>query len=91
MEKPAINQYPIHDLIKQRWSPVAFNNRPIEPTKIASLLEAARWAASCFNEQPWFFIVATQDNTQEYEKLLSCLVEANQKWACDSMSQKANI
>ncbi|MDJ0507899.1 MAG: nitroreductase family protein [Crocosphaera sp.] len=84
MEKPAINQYPIHELIKQRWSPVAFNNRPIEATKVASLLEAARWAASCFNEQPWSFIVATQDNSQEYNKLLSCLVEANQKWAKDA-------
>ena len=75
MEKPADNQYPIHELIKQRWSPLAFNIRPVEPEKIASLLEAARWAASCFNEQPWFFIVATQDNAQEYEKLFSCLVE----------------
>ena len=84
MEKPAENQYPIHELIRQRWSPVAFNTRPIEPEKIASLLEAARWAASCFNEQPWSFIVATQDNTQEYEKLFSCLVEANQKWAKDA-------
>ena len=84
MEKPADNQYPIHELIKQRWSPLAFNIRPIEPEKIASLLEAARWAASCFNEQPWFFIVATQDNAQEYEKLFSCLVEANQTWAKDA-------
>ncbi|MDJ0732387.1 MAG: nitroreductase family protein [Crocosphaera sp.] len=84
MEKPANNQYPIHELIKQRWSPLAFNTRPIEPEKIASLLEAARWAASCFNEQPWSFIVATQDNIEEYEKLLSCLVEANQKWAKDA-------
>ncbi|MDJ0597373.1 MAG: nitroreductase family protein [Crocosphaera sp.] len=84
MEKLATNQYPIHELIKQRWSPLAFNTRPIEPTKIASLLEAARWAASCFNEQPWCFIVATQDNIQEYEKLLSCIVEANQKWAKDA-------
>ncbi|WP_107668407.1 nitroreductase family protein [Cyanothece sp. BG0011] len=81
MEKPANNQYPIHELIKQRWSPLAFDNRPIEPEKIASLLEAARWAASCYNEQPWCFIVATKDNTEEYEKLFSCLVEANQKWA----------
>ena len=84
MEKPADNQYPIHELIKQRWSPLAFNIRPVEPEKIASLLEAARWAASCFNEQPWFFIVATQDNAQEYEKLFSCLVEANQTWAKDA-------
>ncbi len=84
MEKPAQTEYPIHELIKQRWSPLAFNSRPIESEKIGSLLEAARWAASCFNEQPWFFIVATQDNTQEYEKLFSCLVEANQKWAKDA-------
>ena len=84
MDKPADNQYPIHELIKQRWSPLAFNIRPVEPEKIASLLEAARWAASCFNEQPWFFIVATQDNAQEYEKLFSCLVEANQTWAKDA-------
>ena len=84
MEKPADNQYPIHELIKQRWSPLGFNIRPVEPEKIASLLEAARWAASCFNEQPWFFIVATQDNAQEYEKLFSCLVEANQTWAKDA-------
>ena len=84
MEKPADNQNPIHELIKQRWSPLAFNIRPVEPEKIASLLEAARWAASCFNEQPWFFIVATQDNAQEYEKLFSCLVEANQTWAKDA-------
>lgn len=84
MKKPASNQYYLHELIKQRWSPLAFNNRPIETEKIGSLLEAARWAASCFNEQPWFFIVATQDDPQEYEKLLSCLVEANQKWAKDA-------
>ena len=84
MEKPASNQYYLHELIKQRWSPLAFNTRPIETEKIGSLLEAARWAASCFNEQPWFFIVATQDDPQEYEKLLSCLVEANQKWAKDA-------
>ncbi|ACB50993.1 probable nitroreductase [Crocosphaera subtropica ATCC 51142] len=84
MKKPANNQYPIHELIKQRWSPLAFDNRLIEAEKIASLLEAARWAASCYNEQPWSFIVATKDNTEEYEKLLSCLVEANQKWAKDA-------
>lgn len=81
MEKPAKNKYPLHNLIKQRWSPVSFDSRPVESTKIGSLLEAARWAASCFNEQPWFFIIATKENPQEYEKLFSCLVEANQKWA----------
>lgn len=49
--------------------------------KIQRLLEAARWAASCFNEQPWRFIVATRDHAEDYARLLSCLVEANQTWA----------
>lgn len=81
MQKPAENQYPIHELIKYRWSPVAFDNsRMVEPAKIGSLLEAARWAASCFNGQPWFFLLATKENLEEYNKLFSCIVEANQKW-----------
>ncbi|GBF79778.1 nitroreductase family protein [Aphanothece sacrum] len=81
MEKPANTNYPIHDLIKYRWSPVAFDSRLVEPEKIGSLLEAARWAASCYNEQPWRFIIATKDQVKNYEKLLSCIVEANQVWA----------
>jgi nitroreductase len=81
MEKPTQNKYPIHDLIKSRWSPLAFDSRLVESEKIASLLEAARWAASCYNDQPWYFFIATKDNPQEYEKMLSCLVEANQRWA----------
>ncbi len=81
MEKPAETQYPIHDLLKRRWSPRAFADRPIEPQKVRCLFEAARWAASSFNEQPWSFIVATKDQPQAFEKALSCLVEANQAWA----------
>jgi nitroreductase len=80
-ERPAENQYPIHDLIKRRWSPRAFSAQAVEPSKLLSLLEAARWAASCFNEQPWSFIVATKENEKEYERLLGCLVESNARWA----------
>ncbi|NET00343.1 MAG: nitroreductase family protein [Sphaerospermopsis sp. SIO1G1] len=83
MEKPAKAQYPIHKLLENRWSPLAFSSKPITPETISSLLEAARWTASCFNEQPWKFIVATQENTTEFNKLLSCIVEANQVWAKD--------
>jgi nitroreductase len=80
-EKPAQTKYPIHQLIKNRWSPVCFDpDKTVEPEKISSLLEAARWAASCFNEQPWNFIVATKDNQEEYQKLFSCILEGNQKW-----------
>jgi nitroreductase len=81
MEKQAETAYPIHDLLRRRWSPLAFSNQPVDSEKLCSLLEAARWAPSCFNEQPWSYIVATKDSPAEYDRLLSCLVEANQEWA----------
>jgi nitroreductase len=73
--------HPILDILRKRWSPRAFADQPVEPTKLQSLLEAARWAPSCFNEQPWSFIVATKDDPDQYQRLLSCLVEKNQSWA----------
>lgn len=81
MEKPADNQYPIHDVLRQRWSPRAFDDRPIETEKLRSLFEAARWAPSSNNGQPWQFLVATKENKTEYDRLFNCLVEANQTWA----------
>lgn len=81
MEKPAETQYPIHPLLRARWSPRAFSERPIEADKLRSLWAAARWAPSSSNEQPWRFIVATKENSAEFERLLSCLLEGNQKWA----------
>lgn len=81
MEKPADVQFHIHDLLRRRWSPRAFADQPVEREKIQSLLEAARWASSCFNEQPWVFILATIERPENHQKLLSCLVEGNQIWA----------
>jgi nitroreductase len=81
MEKPADTQYPIHDLLRQRWSPRAFDDRPIEPEKLRSLFEAARWAPSSNNGQPWRFLVAAKENKAEYDRLFNCLVESNQAWA----------
>ena len=81
MEKIASNQYSIHPLLQRRWSPYIFSNRPIESEKLGSIFEAARWAPSCYNEQPWSFIVATQAEPTEYNKMLNCLVPANQTWA----------
>jgi len=81
MEKPADTQYPIHDLLRRRWSPRAFEDRPVEPEKLRSLLEAARWAPSSNNEQPWRFLVAVKENKAEHDRLFNCLVEGNQKWA----------
>jgi nitroreductase len=80
-DKVADTQHPIADSLRQRWSPLAFSDQPVEPEKLRQVLEAARWAASSFNEQPWSFIVATKDNPVEFERLLSCLAEGNQEWA----------
>ena len=81
MEKPAETQAPIHELIRRRWSPRAFSDRPVEPDKLVSLFEAARWAASSSNEQPWAFVVATTADSTNYENMLSVLVDFNRGWA----------
>ena len=81
MDKPADTQHPIHDLLARRWSPRAFADRPVAPDVLRSLWEAARWAPSSANEQPWNFLVATRDDPQEFGRMLECLVEGNQIWA----------
>lgn len=81
MENPAITNHEIDPLISQRWSPRAFDSKLIETEKLAQLFEAARWAASCFNDQPWTFIIATKDDVANYQKMLDCLVPANVVWA----------
>ncbi|MEM9345433.1 MAG: nitroreductase family protein [Planctomycetota bacterium] len=73
--------YPTIDAIKQRYSAYQFADKLVEADKLKSLFEAARWAASSFNEQPWRFIVATKNNPAAYDKALGCLVEANRGWA----------
>jgi nitroreductase len=77
----AATDYPINDLIAARWSPYSFANRSISDQDLKSLFEAARWAASSFNEQPWSYIVAKKEDAEEFGRLVSCLVEANQVWA----------
>lgn len=71
----------VHELIARRFSPYGFDPRPVEDDKLARCLEAARWAASSYNEQPWRFLVARRQNEDEFQTALSCLVEANQRWA----------
>jgi nitroreductase len=81
MEKPADTKFPIHELLRRRWSPRAFSPQPVSPEVLGSLLEAARWAPSSYNEQPWAYLVATKENPQEFQRLLSTLVEGNRAWA----------
>jgi nitroreductase len=79
--KQAKPDHSIHDLIAKRWSPYAFSDRAVSAEDLRSLFEAARWAASSYNEQPWRYIVATKANAAEFDRMLSCLVEGNQAWA----------
>jgi nitroreductase len=71
----------LNELIRSRWSPRAFTSQAVERETFRSLFEAARWAASCFNEQPWRFIVATKEHPEQFHRLLSVLVPKNQEWA----------
>lgn len=80
--KVAVTRYPVHPLIRDRWSPRAFADQPVDRETLGSLLEAARWTASCFNEQPWIFIIASrQDDPAKFERILHCLIPGNQTWA----------
>ncbi|HSC44359.1 MAG TPA: nitroreductase family protein [Candidatus Acidoferrum sp.] len=81
MQNSAPVEYPIHELIRDRWSPRAFADKPIAPETLRSLFEAARWAASSNNEQPWAFIVSTRDDEENFTKALQPLVEFNANWA----------
>ena len=81
MKKPAPADRPIHPLLAERWSPYAFTGGSVNVEDLLALLEAARWAASSYNEQPWRFIVARREEPASFAKLLSCLVPFNQGWA----------
>lgn len=85
MEKIAVTQHAVHDLIARRWSPRAFDPSRTPSREMAlSMLEAARWAPSAYNEQPWRFIAALRGDREGYERLLECLVPQNAAWARDA-------
>ncbi|HEU4443755.1 MAG TPA: nitroreductase family protein [Nitrososphaeraceae archaeon] len=75
--KMAKTDYPINEIISRRWSARAFSTKPVEKLKLLSILEAARWAPSSRNEQPWRYIVFTNDNPEKLKKAQSVLKEIN--------------
>jgi len=81
MQKPAPTDVPLHTLVRERWSPRAYSDKLVPPEVLRSLFEAARWAPSSYNHQPWAYIVATKDDAENYAKMLSTLVEFNAGWA----------
>ena len=84
MEKLTDNKYEIHELLKKRWSPRAFSNKEIETDKFLRILEAARWAPSAFNEQPWIYFLGFNNDTT-YKKIFESLTASNQTWAFSAL------
>jgi nitroreductase len=81
--KKASLDYPVHPLIASRWSPRAYDVRPVEPEKLQRIFEAARWAASSSNLQPWYFLVGFNGD-EVYRKIFDTLVEFNQLWVVNA-------
>lgn len=79
--RPAVTDEPLIESIRLRWSPRAFADKPIADKDLRTILAAAQWAASSFNEQPWRYIVAKKENPEQFQRALSCLVEKNRLWA----------
>ncbi len=82
-QKPATTRVKIHPLMQSRWSPRAFNpDKQVSHDDLVALLEAARWAPSCFNDQPWRFIVCDKATDETgWQQALTVLVEKNRRWA----------
>ena len=82
MQKPAITQVPIADLIAKRWSPRAFDaSKTVSQAQIIALLEAARWAPSCFGDEPWRFLVWNKNvDAEAWNNAFDCLAPSNQVW-----------
>ena len=81
LNKSAVTSVPILDCIARRWSPYVLEPRSIPAEQLTALFEAARWAASSYNEQPWRFIMARHEDSAAFASAIDCLMEANQAWA----------
>jgi nitroreductase len=81
METSSIIESAVLGIIKDRRSRRAYSEKPIEPEKLKSLFEAARWAPSSNNEQPWTYIYATKDQPELWNKLFDVLNDSNKAWA----------
>jgi nitroreductase len=81
MQKSTEIEQPLLEVIQQRRSRRAYSETLIEPEKIQALFEAARWAPSSNNEQPWVYIYATKDQPELWGKLFDALMDGNKVWA----------
>jgi nitroreductase len=82
--KFAVTDGNVHELIRTRWSPRAYSSREVSNEDLRSILEAGRWAASSYNEQPWRFFVVRKSDGSAFERFLGTLAPANQAWAASA-------
>ena len=80
MNEKIKTRFPMHKVIQDRWSPVTFSQKDVTREKLQSIFEAARWAASSRNEQPWRFIIVNRDS-EDFSVMVNCLAEKNAEWA----------
>ncbi len=83
IERSRKSTYQINPLILNRWSPRSMTGEELDNEEIMSLFEAARWAPSSYNNQPWRFIYAKR-NTEHWDRLFNLLAEGNRAWAKNS-------
>jgi nitroreductase len=69
------------EIIQERWSPYSFSPAPIEEFKLKAMMEAAGYAPSCNNEQPWVFVLTTRENSAVFEDYLGFMNDTNKEWA----------
>ena len=85
MKKIANTEVPINNVIAERWSPRAFDSSYlIDEESIKSLFEAARWAPSCYGDQPWKYVLFKKEDATGWSSVLNCLSIGNQDWAMDA-------
>lgn len=86
MQKPAVTQVSINETIANRWSGRAYDaSKPVSHAQIIALLEAARWAPSCFGDEPWRFIVWDKNaDAKAWQHAFDCVVPSNQTWVKDA-------
>jgi nitroreductase len=71
----------ILEIIQERWSPYSFSSTPLEDFKLKAMFEAAGYAPSCNNEQPWIFVYSTQQNKEVFDDYLGFMFDSNKVWA----------
>jgi nitroreductase len=76
----------ILEIITERWSPYSFSSTPVEEFKMKAMFEAAGYAPSCNNEQPWMFVYSTRENREVFNDYIGFLFESNQVWAKEAFT-----